>query len=326
MKILCLSDLWPPFPGGAESYIRNCCRELKARGHAIYVLTGYAHSKFQNTDYDQAWIQDIGVGDRHQEGVDLIWKFVQFIQPQLILTHHFFAGEFAAELPSWGPIIEVVHNRQRHPAARVAVFNSAYTAHRCGYQDRDIVILPPPSPGIVAADHSGRIAIGQVKALPNRVWEGRLYGKGVDLTYRLARICVDRRFLVLRGEWQGGEVTVQTPNVEYLEPVADINEFYSRCRVVLMPSGSEDAGTVPQECAVAGIPCVSSDVDGLPETNGGGIRLPLDDIQPWLQTLEYLDDPEYYRSVVQRQREYVQQIDWPGQFDELSRRIECVRA
>lgn len=325
MKILVLSDLWLPFPGGAERYVSNICRALKSRGHTIWILTSYAWAEFEKEEFDAAWIKDIGVGERHTEGAELIWMFVQWLKPQLILTHHYFAGEFANELPRWAPFVEIVHNRYRHPAAKLAVFNSAYTAQRCGFQDRDLVTLPPAGPSVVSSDIADqRTAIGHIKPLANLPMNGRLYGKGIDLTYRLARIMIDRRFLVLRGEWQAGERIVSLPNVEYLEPVRDIRDFYARCRLVLMPSGSEDAGTVPSECALNGIPCISSDVDGLPETNGGGIRLPLDDIQPWLEEIERLDQPEYYTKVAARQSEYVGSLNWPAQFDTLSNRIEAI--
>ena len=45
VKIVCLSDLWLPFPGGAERYIANISQALIDRGHEVHVLTSYAPAK-----------------------------------------------------------------------------------------------------------------------------------------------------------------------------------------------------------------------------------------------------------------------------------------
>ncbi len=39
MRVLMLSELYPPFIGGSEQYVRNLGRELVARGHSVAVAT-----------------------------------------------------------------------------------------------------------------------------------------------------------------------------------------------------------------------------------------------------------------------------------------------
>lgn len=329
MKILVLSDLWLPFPGGAERYIANVTDALVARGHDVHILTSYAKAKSALP----MTICDIPVYEKHEAGARIIELFLCDYKPDLILTHHFFVGEFAQEFSRWSgrfcsyPFIEIIHNRRRHPDAAFAIFNSQFTADRCGYRDGDIVMLPPASRKVVMNHwpfsddllpiREKAAYIGHIKPLG---------GKGIAMTYQLASIMPERKFLVLRGEWQGGEDIRRLPNIEFMEPCDDIRDFYSRCRIVLMPSSNEDAGTVPQECALNGIPCISSNVGGLPETNAGGIVLPPGDVYSWITEICKLDHPEQYKQIVESQRKHIASLHWEEKFDEIDRRVrECVK-
>jgi len=323
-RILVLSDLWMPFPGGAERYIFNVTNALVARGHDVHILTSYAKAK---SDLPMT-IKDIGVYERQEQGERIIHDFYLLeYQPDVILTHHFFAGAFAELLTAikneYGtPFIEIIHNRPRHPDAAFAIFNSQYTADRAGFREGDLVMLPPATEECVAPQnffnnlrYKNQVYIGHVKPLG---------GKGIALTYQLARAMPERKFLILRGEWQDGEDIQRLPNVEFMEPVDDIREFYAKCRIVLMPSLSEDAGTIPQECALNGIPCISSNVGGLPETNAGGIVLPVEAVPIWEGMIEHLDASLFYSQVVAHQRKYVIFLNFPARFDEIDRKVRAL--
>jgi glycosyltransferase involved in cell wall biosynthesis len=158
-----------------------------------------------------------------------------------------------------------------------------------------MVIYPPVFDDVVAETHGN--AVGFIKPIPH---------KGADLVYQIARLCPDREFVVLRGEWQTLEILSDLPNVVFVEPVDDIRDFWAAVRVVLVPSVNEDAGTVAQEAALNGVPCLSSNVGGLIETNGGGIILDTRDPMSWAVHLEaVLNDRDVYDAVAQRQRDYV---------------------
>lgn len=306
MRLLFLSDLWTPFPGGAERFLSNIAHELRKRGHEIHVLTSYERA----VDIDGIAIhfRDIGVNARRGEGEEIIKQMVHEIKPDMMFTHHFFASEFKSLVIQFlMPVVQVVHNGGKIPGAALAIFNSQYTRSQTTSNEKDMVILPPAYEDIVADLHGD--SIGFVKPI---------HHKGVDFVYRLAAHFPERKFLILRGEWQNLEDIRQLPNVTFMEPVNDIREFYSKCRLMLMPSWSEDAGTIPQEAALNGLPCISTDVMGLPETNGGGIILPRDE-NLWRAAIEKLDDPAYYQSIAERQREYVKSIRWDEKFDALDR-------
>lgn len=293
----------------------NIVDALIERGHDVTVLTSYAPAKTDNPKLNLI-IRDIGVYERHAEGCEVIEEEFNKCDPDLVLSHHFFVGEFKdwfSALPV--PFVELIHNRERHPAAALAIFNSMYTAVRKGFDPaRDMVMLPPVGRNTIRK-RSTDDCIGHIKPLG---------GKGIELTYRMAATFPERKFLILRGEWQDGEIIQHRPNVEFMEPVNDIRDFYSRCEIVVMPSLSEDAGTVPQECAANGIPCISSNVMGLPETNGGGIVLAPDDDREWAKAILELDNPEYYRWIVDRQAAYIRSWGIPEAYDAIDFRIRSI--
>lgn len=330
MRILVLSDLWLPFPGGAERYMRNVVLELIKRGHTVKVLTSYEPAQ-QETQFELEY-KSIPVYAQHALGRDIIWDRIQKFKPQLVVMHHFFSGEFPEIFDSWGlPTLEIIHSRPRTRNATLAVFNSNYTANTPGQLRKplDMVILPMADPETRAESHGEYI--GHIKPIG---------GKGIMMTYALAKRFPNRKFLVLRGEWQGAETMISgCPNIEYMEPVKDIRDFYKHCRLLLMPSEREEAGTVPFEATMNGIPCISSGVMGLPETNQGGVILPLsthewdpampwhpdnESITRWQQEIEHLDDKAYYDSIVARQKAFMASIPWAGLYDELNYKIEML--
>lgn len=314
-RIAVVSDLWPPFPGGAERMLFNIARELQNRGHKIFVLTSYANA----AEFDgikPTWIP-LGVraydnepGHGHADGLRDIENFLSECRANFILTHHFFAREFTELFYFNIPTIQVVHNGFRHPKATWAIFNSSYTRARGHAHTDDITMLPPAFEDIVAKNHGSHI--GFIKPIAH---------KGINFLYQIADRMPEKNFMVLHGEWQNGEdIRRGLPNVFFMPPVHEMPTFYEKCRIMLVPSTQEDAGTVPQEAALNGIPCISSNVMGLAETNKGGIVLPLH-LESWVSAIRNLDDSRNYDAVAQQQKAYIQSLKWSDQFDDLSRRI-----
>jgi glycosyltransferase involved in cell wall biosynthesis len=317
MRIAVITDLWPPFPGGAERFIFNVARELKNRGHEIHVLTSYANA----AEFDgikPTWVS-IGVhcydhqpGHTHLDGWRDIVLFLERVQADIVLTHHFFADEFKVELFGNWPTIQIVHNGQRNPKATWAIYNSEYTRQRANAQPLDLTILPPAFEDCRAEEHGP--FIGFVKPIPH---------KGSEFFYKVAARLQDRDFMVLHGEWHETEdVRRGIHNVFFMPPVHDIKTFYEKCRIMLMPSLHEDAGTIPQEAAINGLPCISSNVMGLPETNSGGILLP-HVVDSWVAAIRDLDNPRYYDEVASRQQTFIRELNsrQARKFDWLSQQI-----
>ncbi len=316
--ILVISDLWLPFPGGAERLIFNLSRDLATRGEEVQVLTSYAAA--QRFDGPPVEFRSLGVELFHADGARDLLAYIAEVRPDVILTHHYFAFQFAAELEACGvPIAQVVLNGRRLPFAQLAVFISDFVRSMPGMEPQpgDLTILPYACPDVIAAPAIGGPgdAIGFIKPLPH---------KGVELVYEIARLLPAKRFLILRGEWQDIEIIRQLPNVEFMEPAFDIRDFYAQCRLILVPSLSEDAGTVAQEATLNGLPCISSDAGGLPETNRGGILLDTRDPQVWVEVIEALDDGTTYSRQAERQRAALP--DQSAQLDALAFRLGAIAA
>lgn len=307
--ILCLSDLWLPFPGGAERLMFNLARDLH-RHEPVQVLTGYAAARA--FDGPPVRAMPIPEGDQHDEGWAKVQHYMQGLGPRVVLTHHHYAMQYERELVASGvPLVQVVLNGRRIPEAALAVYISEWVRDELGdAQPQDLVVTPPAFDDVVADSHGD--AIGFVKPLPH---------KGAELVYRIAACLPRRRFVILRGEWQALEVIQPAPNIEFMEPVDDMRDFYRQCRLVLMPSLHEDAGTVAQEATLNGLPCISSAVGGLAETNGGGVQLEPTSPQLWVGAIRALDDQAAYDAVVERQRKHLQAADHAGSLELLAERI-----
>lgn len=314
MRLLAISDLWLPFPGGAERLMFNICRHL-SQTMDVKVLTGY-EAALRGDGPPVAICADIGVGPDHAMGAARIQEAIAAAEPDVLLVHHFYAHEFEAELVESGiPLVQVVLNGGRIPSASLAVFISAFVRSQADSLPQDLTITPPAFGDVVAASHGD--AIGFIKPIPH---------KGVEMVYRIARRFPRRRFVILRGEWQDLEVIRPAPNIEFMEPVADIRDFYAECRLLLVPSLSEDAGTVAQEATLNGLPCLSSAVGGLVETNAGGVLLPPHDVGSWVRAIQNLDIPNRYRERVSQQERHLSAVGHVGKLDDLAERVLALGA
>lgn len=315
MKVLVVSDLWQPFPGGAERLMFNLARDLMRRGEDVTVLTGYLEA--EQFDGPPVIINDsIGVFSDRDAGAEIVSRVIAEVSPDVILTHHLYASQFKTEMIGSGvPFVQVVLNGQRIPEAGMAVFISKWVREAGEPLPGDMLITPPVFDDVVAEIHGD--AIGFIKPIEH---------KGVKLVYEIAAALPDRRFLILRGEWQDLEIIEAHPNVEFMEPVADIRDFYRECRILLVPSLSEDAGTVAQEATVNGLVCISSDRQGLAETNAGGVTLYPGDPVAWVRWIEELDDPMLYASIVDRQVEYLESVGQAARLDEFAARLGAMKS
>jgi glycosyltransferase involved in cell wall biosynthesis len=318
MKILTFSDLWVPFPGGAEKMMYNISLALKNLGNEVVILSGYNRSldgvkhsmPYEEHTIFPTYMRSIPVNKEVDKGWEIVKEDILRERPDFILTHAFFCNQFLTRLKTLNvPIVRVVHNGARGEVD-LAVYNSQFTYdHSPDKKEGDFVLIPPVFDDVVA-DKKGD-AIGFIKPIPH---------KGVEFVYKLAQAMPDRKFKILRGEWQTVETIKEFPNIEFLQPVNDIKDYYSQIRILLTPSTYEDAGIVPMEAAKNGIPCISSNVMGLNETNKAGIVLPLE-IPLWVEAIKKLDDPVYYNDIATREIGDVNSIDWLGQIASLNEKL-----
>ena len=122
--------------------------------------------------------------------------------------------------------------------------------------------------------------------------------KGVEIFEDLARAFRDERFLAAGG-WsirKEGYSSKDSP-VEYLGHVENIAEFYSKIKVLLVPTQKEHTetyGRMVLEAMCYGVPVIASNKDGIPEAAGDAAMLveSYDRLQGWMDALHEMLKPE----------------------------------
>ena len=120
--------------------------------------------------------------------------------------------------------------------------------------------------------------------------------KGLALACEIAKLLPHRKFLFVEGWKQPDEQLVQLklllaelPNVEFGEWRHDVEHYYLRSRVLLVPSIWEEGfGRVVVEANAYGVPVLASEIGGLPEAvgKGGCLISPLAGPEVWAEALE----------------------------------------
>ena len=201
VNVLVLSDLWQPFPGGAERLMFNIARDLDRRPEFdVRVLTSYELAA--QFDGPPVEFREVGVFTRRAEGAAVIRDALtsSTFRPDVVIVHHLFAYEFDEVLRrSRLPIVQIVLNTRRLAHARLAVYISDHVRAAVPSLGRrgDMTMIPPAFDDVVpdvAVDPCHRPYVGFIKPLEH---------KGVSLVYDIARhFPGPQRFLILRGEWQ----------------------------------------------------------------------------------------------------------------------------
>lgn len=192
------------------------------------------------------------------------------------------------------------------PSLRYVV-NSEFIANRL---QRDFGISPDVIRPLILPERyrvqSTREAVLFVNPVPE---------KGLEIALRLAEMRPDIPFDFVEGWERNSTVRLservrRAKNIRWHKSKLDVREFYSRAKLLLMPSQWEEAwGRVATEAQLNGIPVLASRVGGLPESVGsGGILVnPTAPIDDWLAALSKMWDKEQeYEVLVQAALKYSQ--------------------
>ena len=225
------------------------------------------------------------------------------------------------------PVVQLVHNTMWQTegylglGCDLAIYNTEWVAdhHAEALKSPMIRVLSMVDDDLIKVDYRVRegrtdfnsvILHPMINPLDYRINDGPhdhigfvnfFKGKGPHIFYEMARRFPDEKFLGLKGGY--GEQLIEDgfANVTLLENTPNIrDEFYSRIKVLLMPSKYESFGRVAIEAASSGIPTVASPTPGLLEALGHrGVYATYNDMDMWERRLgEVLRMPPQYHKTL----------------------------
>ncbi len=144
--------------------------------------------------------------------------------------------------------------------------------------------------------------------------------KGIDITLDVAAARPDIPFLVQESWSLSDELLAPyklraalLPNVEWRPPTKNMKAVLAKTKIILVPSRwIETWGRVVTEAQLNGIPVISSNTGGLPESVGsGGIILDVEATsEEWVTQLSKLwDDISLYRSQVNKALKHAERLE-----------------
>lgn len=141
--------------------------------------------------------------------------------------------------------------------------------------------------------------------------------KGEEIIEKIAEAMPEEHFLTCGNQ-------INQPNIENLGAIEDMKEFYSKLKILLVPSTwPEPFGRVAVEAMASGIPVIASRVGGLPEAVGNGgvtIKDP-QDITEWIKTITEVSKPKKYNSLSKKAKLQAESLDYSKTLKEIEKVI-----
>lgn len=176
------------------------------------------------------------------------------------------------------------HTLDHYTRPDLAVFNSESMWKSFNYDGPSLVAHP------VLRIEDFRTTPGDAIGLANISGE-----KGGELFDQLARHMPEHNFLgIVHGH--GTRYDIHRRNLTVMQKTFNMrDEFYSKIRILLMPSITETWGMVALEAMCSGIPVIAHPTPGLLESCGkAGIFKMRHELDEWIEAIEKLDDPKVY--------------------------------
>jgi hypothetical protein len=206
------------------------------------------------------------------------------------------------------------HTLDHYCRPDLAVFNSTSMWKSFNYDGPSIVCHPP----LRVADFA--TTPGTAIGLANNSAE-----KGAELFDQLARYMPEHQFLAIRAG-HGTRYDMHRRNLTVMERTFNMrDEFYSRIRILLMPSITETWGMVALEAMCSGIPVIAHPTPGLLECCGdAGIFHTRDDVDAWITAIENLSNPATYLERSIRCMERAKEIENDDSADRFVAALEAI--
>lgn len=303
----------PQRTGGSESSTNDLCIALMEKGINVGVMCSlgmydpvWLANRISSKLFNEKFISDMRLpypvyrGYTLSEGID---EVINKFHPDVVIVQAGYPFELVNAFSKrnipvvlYARDIEFHRNSESLQINKYVCFiaNSKFTAGKLfDLLKVNPLVLPPlvdPSKYKVISSRTTALHIGLSQV------------KGVDISLALAMKRPDINFQIVeswpisKNEFLGFKKrTENLENVEILRRSLDMKKFYSSAKVLLAPSICEEAwGRVVTEAQFSGIPVLSSNRGGLPESVGeGGIIIPYDaDIEQWENALSTLWDKQ----------------------------------
>ena len=300
MRIAVLTNAYPPMSGGASRIAELQVRVLEAAGHEVRVW----HP-------ETPWLKWFAPVRLIGHLSDLlpqanIAKEILAWEPHTLITHNLTGCGFGS--PSfvqrqgvrW---VHVLHDVQLfEPSGKLAdaknitAWQKLWSWMRRKCFGKPNLTISPTAWLLEQHERRGFFADAKTQVLPNPAPEvafamraptdalllllvGDTKEKGRDLALALAERSTHRL-----------EIAANASQAQVMDAMRQAD-------ILLLPSQIvENQPTVLLEAASVGLPVIASDVGGVRETmNGAGILVPKDDLQGWVEAIQFLTDPDHYR-------------------------------
>ena len=311
MRILFASGFQhlPQMYGGLMSNTHELALELSNRGHEVSVVCGLSkeglvglQTRLLNRLSKRNTVHDSFLGYRvyrRWRVLEAISDIVDCVKPDVAIVQQSEAACIARTLTRLSvPVIMYLHDVNFDLVSESLgelgcidfIANSKFTQRR--YQERFGIkssVIPP----------FFRDRLYRTRTRPEAVtFINPQHVKGSDIALALVEACSEIPFNFVES-WALPreqhallmERAKTCSNLTLSRPTMNVKRYYSRSRIVLMPSRCEEAwGRVASEAQFSGIPVIGSDRGGLPEAIGaGGVLLDPDGpIDAWIDALRKL--------------------------------------
>jgi glycosyltransferase involved in cell wall biosynthesis len=177
------------------------------------------------------------------------------------------------------------------------------------------IVLPFINPPDYRVNNRGRNYITFINPVPE---------KGLNVAIEVARQLPQEKFLFVKGDWVGDDISLlleqgvyKLPNVEIWEKQEDMRNVYAVTDILIVPSQwPETFGRVIIEAQANSIPVVAANIGGIPYTLGkGGILVdPIDNSQAYVESIKKLRAENVYTELSELAFQNSQSPDFDAQY------------
>lgn len=282
LKILFVIHAYPPaHNAGAEWYAKNFADYLHANNHEVKVLCCFNEI-----------VDGIEVIQKTQKNFHELVNWCDVIITHLGEANHCFNIKIR-------PVIFISHNSHRYPidygTNLFVIYNSYANQRLLQYKAYNCVLRPP-----VFFERFEQVRNSKEKKYVTLINLNK--NKGGDVLIQIASKMQDVQFLGIEGSYDS-QIKQSLANVEYVRNTSKIEEYLSKTKILLMPSGSESWGMAAVEAMMCGIPVLANTVpfsagslDGMKEALGdAAIWLDRNKINDWVSVIYKLlnNEQEY---------------------------------